>query len=246
MHTTGFFFIRNINCLPFASTEFFCGYRIAPHLSVLCKLGRVFVSASEHGSPSCILVESSLRTGAGKAREYTYCVVLCFVCLYSVHRAQCCLCILDWPFLVLISLFLERLFSNGTWCIYVNDDPIITLWYLAFVVCLMCPLSTGSSILDFDFSISPTFIFKRNMIHLIYVSDDPIIALCYLVFVLCLVCPLSTGSSILDFDFSISLRFFKRDMRHLCEWSSLIALTYLYKSQFTIRWWSSLISKNTL
>ena len=114
------------------------------------------------------------------------------------------------------------------WGPYCSSSHRIVLWCV------------GLSFPVFDFSVSLTFIVKRNMIHLC--EWWSIFILWYWVFVLCLLCPMSTWLSILNFDISISLTFiYKRDMMHLFEWWSLIALTYLYKSQCTSRSWSCLI-----
>ena len=101
------------------------------------------------------------------------------------------------------------------WGPYCSSSHRIVLW------------CAGLSFPVFDFSVSLTFIFKRNMIHLC--EWWFIITLCYLVLVLCLLCPVSTWLSTLDlFDFSISPTFiFKRNMIHLCEWWSIITLCYL-------------------
>jgi hypothetical protein len=100
------------------------------------------------------------------------------------------------------------------WGPYCSSSHRIVLW------------CAGLSFPVFDFSVSLTFIFKRNMIHLC--EWWFIITLCYLVFVLCLECPMSTGFSFSAFDFFISLIFiFKRNMLHVCEWWFIITLCYL-------------------
>ena len=99
------------------------------------------------------------------------------------------------------------------WGPYCSSSHRIVLWCV------------GLSFPVFDFSVSLTFIFKRNMIHLC--EWWFIITLCYLVFVLCLECPMSTGFSFPAFDFFISLIFiFKRNMLHLCESWFIITLSY--------------------